>query len=1000
MKRNMVRMVGLMAVAWSAAGAQEGGRITGHVLDGADKVPLSAAQVLVSGTTIGTITNDSGTFNLRVPADGKSLTVRRIGYRQSIIPLVAGQADYTVSLDRDVLRLEQQVITGVATTVSSKNAANAVAVVSAAAVNEVPAPTMENAIQGKVPGALIASNNGGAPGGGLQIQVRGVTSINGNASPLYVIDGVIVNNETVNPDANAISQSGGGTTSTGQAASAAPSREDNGVNRIADINPEDIESIEVLKGASASAIYGSKASAGVIVITTKKGTAGKPRWDFNSQLGHFSLENTLPIRSFPTLGSAQLWYITDIKGKDAATPAATADSAFIKTVYAGPQDYQSQLFGNPQLSYSSNLSVSGTAGQTQYFVSGLTKYDNGIQDNTGYNKQSIRANVTQEFSSNFHVSANLNYIHDVTRRGITGNDNIGISPYNVLSTTPQFVSLNHQAANGTWPINPFGSANPFADAEEIATPEALSRFIGGGNVNWDLFKTEHQTLNFTAIGGADVANYTSLLFAPTDLQVEQLIPNGLVGTSVTNSASIQYFNYSLNLSHHYTGLSFMDMTTTAGFTRDRRSLTNPVTVGQNLLAGVNSPTVGTVQQNFYQHTQQLDQSFYGQEQLLLLDQRLALTGGVTAERSTNDGNIGRFYAYPRGSASFRIPQIASFVDELKLRFAYGQSGNLPLYGAKYTPFNPSQISGLGGISGNPNHGDPTITPEQETEMETGFDLTFFKSRAQFSATVYQKQLSNLILQASVAPSLGFATQFFNGGQFTNQGIELQLQATPIQTRSGFAWTSNITYSRNYSVVNSLPTAPGPIGNTFGFGNAFLAPGRSVSELVNPNILGKDNLPIQVGDFQPTFRMDFEEAISFGPLRASGQMEWSKGGSTINLTNLYFDGGPQLWADSAASTNRLNAFVNGLTPYVQDATFLKLRNVSLSYTLPKVTYGWAHGKIASAKLIASGYNLFSWFKFPGLDPEVSVNGNQTVTRGQDITPYPPARSYFLGIDLGL
>src|SRR5581483_2119546 len=303
MKRLIVRSVGwMLALGTVSTGliAQTPNRLTGHVVDAADKIPIPAVQVVVTGTTIGAVTNDSGGFSLRLPDDAKSLTVRRIGYQQKIIPVTPGQGDVSISLDRDVLKLEQQVITGVATTVSSKNAANAVAVVNASAVNEVPAPTMENAIQGKVAGAVIQANNGGAPGGGLQIQIRGVTSINGNASPLYVVDGVIVNNETVNNDANSINGSGGGQTSTGTAATGAPSMEDNGVNRIADINPEDIETIEVLKGASASAIYGSKASAGVVVITTKKGQPGKAKWNLDGQLGHFSIENTLPLRTFPT----------------------------------------------------------------------------------------------------------------------------------------------------------------------------------------------------------------------------------------------------------------------------------------------------------------------------------------------------------------------------------------------------------------------------------------------------------------------------------------------------------------------------------------------------------------------------------------------------------------------------------------------------------------------------------------------------------------------------
>jgi TonB-dependent starch-binding outer membrane protein SusC len=998
-----VQLIGLVVVATASAGvaaqAQDHGpRLTGKIVDSTDQVPISQAQILVTGTTIGAVSNDAGQFTLALPADAKTLTVRRIGYRQVIVTVTPGATDITVGLARDVLHLEQQVITGVATTVSSQNAANAVAVISSTQVNEVPAPTIENAIQGKVAGAIIQSNNGGAPGGGLQIQVRGVTSINGNASPLYVVDGVIINNETVNSDANAIAQSGGATNAQGQAVSNAPSMQDNSVNRVADLNPEDIESIEILKGASASAIYGSKASAGVVIITTKRGTAGKPKWNVNSQLGHFELENTLPIRTFPTLGSAQAWYVNDITHNTGSN--ATADSATIKGIYAGPQDFQKQLFGNKQLSYSTDVSVSGKQGETQYFVSGLAKYDNGIETNTGYNKQSIRANITQTMFDNLTVSANLNYVADLTRRGITGNDNIGVSPYNVFSYTPQFVALNKRNADGTWPLNPFGPANPFADATEINTPEKVGRFIGGGNINWQLFQQEHQSLDLQIMGGADITNINDLLFAPPDLQVEQREPSGLAGASITNNATIEYYNYSINLTHHYTGLSWLDATTSVGYARDTRSTSNPVQVGQGLLAGVNSPTAGTVQTGFYNRTAQRDQSFYVQEQVLTLEQRLALTAGVTAERSTADGDIGKFYGYPRLSASYRIPQFVEPIDELKVRFAYGQSGNLPTYGNKFTPLAVQLIDGRNGVSYSPQVGNPNARPEAETEMETGFDATLFHSRAEFSATVYQKQLSDLLLFASVAPSLGYSTTFINGGKFTNQGIELTLKATPIQFKNGFTWTSTTTFYRNYSVVNSLPVPAGPIGNTFGFGEGYLQVGRSVSQIVNGNAIGPDGQPIQVGDFQPSYRMSFGNELSFKGFRFYALVDWSRGGSTINLTDLYYDSGPQLWADSVASAKRFSAFAAGGTPYVQDASFVKLREMSLSYDLPGFIFKWFdHGRIDNAKIQLSGYNLLSWFKYPGLDPEISVNGNQTVSRGQDITPYPPARSYFIGLNLG-
>ncbi|HZS61187.1 MAG TPA: SusC/RagA family TonB-linked outer membrane protein [Gemmatimonadaceae bacterium] len=969
--------------------------------DAADKVPIPAAQVTVTGTTIGALSNDSGVFALRLPSDAKSLTVRRIGYRQTTVPVTPGQTDITIALDKDVLKLEQQVITGVATTVSSRNAANDVAVVTSAQVNEVPAPTVENALQGKVAGAIIQSNNGGAPGGGLQVQIRGITSINGNAEPLYVVDGVIVNNETINNGLNAINNSGGGQNSVGQFVANAPSFEDSGVNRIADINPSDIESIEVLKGASASAIYGSKASAGVVIITTKHGKAGKAQWNASTRLGHYEDAKTLPLRTFPTLQSAQDWYWNDDPVAQGTYATKAEADKFIQSVYAGPQDFQSQLFGNKQASYEADVSVSGTQGQTQYYLSGTSKYDNGIENNTGYNKQSIRSNLSQDFSSNFKVSANLSYVHDNTRRGVTGNDNIGISPYNVFSTTPQFVRLT-EASNGLWPNNPFGNANPLADAALIATPENVSRFIGGGTLDWTIFQQEHQTLKITAIGGVDLTSMSDLLYAPPTLQVEQLEPSGLPGTSVSNSATINYFNYAFNLAHHWTGLSWLDATTSFGYTRDRRSTLNPYTTGANLLTGVNSPTVGTVQTNFLFRTAQLDQSWYGQEQLLLLDSRLALTAGVTGERSTSDGVIDKFYYYPRFSASFRVPEFTKAINELKFRVAYGQSGNLPIYGAKYTPYVPTQDDGLNGVSGNSLHGDAGIRPEAETEIETGFDLTVFDSRAQLSATVYQKRLSDLLLFAPEPPSIGYTQAWFNGGQFTNQGIELTLQFTPIQSRAlgGISWVSNNTFYRNYSRVDALPTPPGPIGNTYGFGEGFMAVGRSVSEIVNAADILPNGLPAQVGDFQAAYRVQFGNEINIGPVRLYGLIDWSRGGNTINLTDLYFDGaGLQLWGDSAAAAKRFNKFLNNPTGYVLDGSFVKVRQLSAAYTLPTSWFAFARGRITSAKLSLTAYNVFNFYKYDGLDPELSTNGNQQVTRGQEITNYPPARSYFIGLDLG-
>jgi TonB-linked SusC/RagA family outer membrane protein len=965
-------------------------RLTGHVLDDESRTPVPAVSVLVTGTQIGAATTDSGTFSLRLPAGAQTLTVRRIGYRQATVPVAGDQTDITIALAKDVLKLEAQVVTGVATTVSTQNAANAVQVINSQTLNETPAPTIESALQGKITGAVIQENNGGAPGGGIQIQVRGVTSINANASPLYVVDGVMVNNETINSGLNAINQAGGPP----NLPNLAPSPEDETPNRIADINPEDIESIQILKGASASAIYGSKASSGVIIITTKKGAAGKAKWGFSQKVGHFSAANSLDLRTFPTLLSAEQW-----------GAANSFSKALVDANYSGPQDYQSQLFSNPEASYESDLNVSGTQNETQYYLSGLAKYDNGSLTNTGYNKQSARVNVTQQFNGALSASLNMTYAHSLTRRGVTSNENIGVTPMDVMSYTPQFVNLNHHIA-GAWAHNPFGPSNPFANAAEIQTPEDVTRFIGGGTVDWTPFKAEHQSLKVNLIGGVDIANQRDQLFAPPDLQVEQVIPSGLPGTATIQNGTAQFLNYSINLIHHYTPSAQLDATTSVGFVRERRSNNTPDIIGENLLAGVNTPTAATVTTIFYNRDQALDQSLYAQEQVLTLDQRLGLTAGLTAERSTNDGDIGKFFFYPRYSASFRVPKFVGFLDELKLRAAYGQSGTLPNYGVKYTPYNNALLGQLQGIYPNLLHGDSTIRPESETEVETGFDATLFNSRAQLTATVYQKRVKDLLLLANVAPSQYYNQAWFNGGEFTNQGLELSLSATPIQMRNGLTWISTTTFYRNYSVVNSLPVPAFEAGNTFGalFGTGYIAVGRSVSELVDPSIVGKNGYPQQQGDFQPSYNMSFGEELTFKHFRLYGLLDYRRGGTVINISRWLFELGPHLLADTAGAAVRIAAYNRGdYRPYLEDGTFVKLREVTLSYDIPAWAMGWTRGvgvHVSSARLSLTGRNLVSWFRYHGLDPEVSAWGSQNFTTSQDVYPYPPSRSYFISLDLGL
>jgi TonB-linked SusC/RagA family outer membrane protein len=979
-------LVGGLSVAATTAWAQQR-QVEGRVVDADGNTPVPGAAVTVIGTTLGTVTNDSGQFHLRVPTGAIGINARRIGYKQRNVPVAADQADVTIGLIRDVLELEATVVTGTATTISSRNSANAVATLNADQINNVPSPTVEDAMQGKIPGAIISQNNGGAPGGGMQIQIRGVTSINSDASPLYVIDGVAVNNSHINTGANAITGAGDNTIT--------QDNEDNPPNRIADINPADIESIEVLKGAAASAQYGSRAGGGVILITTKKGTPGKAKWDLTAKGGSYTPGNFMNFRAFPTAASAETWY-NQYKAASLG-PWSPAD-------YEGNNNLQKQLFGGGEASYEGDLSVRGQNGQTQYFASLLSKYDNGLMNNTGYNKQGGRVNLTQSFSPAITANLNMYFAHSTDRRGITGNDNVGVAPYNVFSITPQFENMATKLADGSYAPNPYASANAIEDAALIQTPEEEQRFIGGANVDAKIFTTEHQSLNLTALAGADLSHQTDRFYAPPNIQLETNQPLPGVATSLTGDNT--FVNYNVNLVHHLAEGTNFDATSSIGIGRDQRYLYNPFSVGQDLPPGIAQVTAGVVQHNFDTTVVSRTFSFYGQEQILTLNQRLALSGGITAERSTDNGDVNKYYAYPKFSASFRVPQFVGFLDELKLRGAWGRSGTEPIYGVRYPNQNnltPQLDGGSTGLFTPESSNDPTIKPETNTEIETGFDATMFSSRVAFSATVYQKRLTDLLLQAGVAASSGNTTQWLNGGQFTDRGIELSLGLTPIQMSKGLTWVSTTTFYRNYSVVDQLPVPAFTPATDFGYvtGVYWVQAGRSITQMVNTNFTNSVGSYIQVGDVDPSYTMSFGNQFTLGRFHLFGQVDWQRGGNVGNLTNGYFDpNGLNLLADSVASAKRFAAVLAGQAGWLESASFVKLREVTLSFDLPdQLVKRLTWVQLSSARLQVSGRNLWHSYPYTGLDPEISNFGSQNIGRGQDVTPYPPAKSVFFTIELG-
>ncbi len=994
----------LLALGVSSAWAQTR-QITGRVTEEGSGTAVNSASVSVVGTTLGAITSEDGRFIVSVPAGTVSLRVRRIGYQPKVVSVNPGLNDVAVTLAKDVLQLDKQVITGTATTISSRNSANAVAVVSGEQLNRAPTPTIENALQGKIPGAIITTNSG-APGGGSQIQLRGVTSIGSSSSPLYVVDGVVVSNTAI---------SSGLTTITQASRVIGTSNQDQQVNRIADINPADIEDLSVLKGASAAAFYGSAASNGVIIITTKRGRAGKPAFNITQRLGQFSLSNKLNLRCFTSAEEAA---------------AAGFDTTPFKPVC---NDFQEQFYGEKDLSYETDLSVSGGNAGTSYFISGLVKRDAGLEQGTGYNKQSLRINVGQLLGSKLSVKANTQIIHSLTERGISGNDNANVNPYTVFSATPTFYDL--VPVDGVYPRNPYLGANgdnPFQDRDHLHTPSNVYRFIGGASANYSLFTSVRQSLEFVANGGVDQFTQNDKLVSPRYLYFEPA--DGLPGTVVANNSGEINATLGASFIHKFVPSSqLFNSTLSIGLRQGRRNFNQIFTAGQNLLLGQENLDKATNITAFETRTLVKDFSYYAQEELLLLGERLLLTAGANIERTSNNGDPDKFYTYPKLAASYRVPVLPRFVNDLKVRLAYGRAGNKPAFGQKFTSLAVITEDGISGTRPSLAFGNDLIRPERSTETEGGLDASLFDGRALLEFTVYRKNIDDFILTAARAPSTGFTSQVINGGSLVNRGYEIGLSLNPIQ-RGPLNWISRTTFAHNHGIITQLPV---PAFNTGGFGLKYgqtrIEQGRSPTAIIGRdgrdstfrNAAGQlvtrgqpgcgltdpvatcgafvsrvDRLRI-IGDATPKFTMGFSNEINVGPLRFTSLFDWRHGGHVSNLTNDYLveccaDAQGTMGDKALAEEIQRLLGLRSSRAFVEDASFVKLRELALSYQLPEAIYRRLFSSASGVRLELSGRNLKTWTGYTGLDPEVSNFGNQNVSRYFDVTPYPPSRSFFFSI----
>jgi len=978
MRKNMF-LVGAIFLGYATLAWAQGLEVSGKVTLAESGDPIPAATVAVKGTTLNTVTDSNGNFKLEIPGVSQAtIQVSYVGF-QPVQQVVSGNVtNLEISLDESGVDFSEEVIaTGFATGVKRRNLANAVASLNAEQIARAPTQTLDGALSGKFSGVTVSQNTG-APGGGISVNLRGTSTLIGATQPLFVVDGLIINNSEIQSGVNEITE-----------AAAAGSRrpQDQPSNRIADIIPSDIESIEILKGPSAAAIYGAKASNGVVIITTKRGRAGETQYEFGQSFGQREIIKRLGVRRFT---------------------AETALSDFGETGLAifnegNFVDYEDEIYGNTGDIYETTFSARGGSDKTFFYFSGTALNDEGIVKRTGYDKYSLRLNLDHDINSQLSVGVRSTFISSKARRGLTGNDNTGATFGVSIANTPSFWDGN--PVDGVYPNNPYNGSNPIQLRDLMKNEEVVNRTITSGVVNWNIFQTASQSLDFNLTGGVDYFSMEGDARFPNSLQFEQASdqPGTVVLTETESTNNLLY----LNLTHSLFTSGGMSFTTTAGIQYEDADLNYVANVGNNLIEGqfnLDQAAAVNVSQN---RIIQRDRGFFLQEEVSI-GEALFFTAAVRGDSSSANGDEDKFYTYPKGSVSLRLSEFGfwdaakELITEFKVRAAYGETGNLPIPRAKFSTFVSENIDGNGGLIPGTSRGNADIEPEESSELEFGFDMTFKNGKANFEFTYFQQDVSNLLLERDLPSSSGFVEEIINGGEMEISGIEATYRMVPVKTPD-WNWAFGINYYKYEAEVTRLDVPEFTDGGFADFlGNFLIKEGLAPTTIIGAERDANGDF-IPLGDAAPDFQIGWDNIISYRNWGLSWLIDWKEGGENINLTVLLSDLG-NTTADLDTNPNardRLNNLGVDTTPFIQDAGYIRLRELKLQYDLDKgILNNIAWGKLDRLRFSLSGRNLWTDTDYMSYDPEVSNFGSVAIGRSVEVTPFPSSKAWYFNVNVGI
>jgi TonB-linked SusC/RagA family outer membrane protein len=1027
-------------LAFSLAGAaQTKSVIHGKVVDESTKEPIIGAGVQAkdgNGKTAGTFTDENGNFRLNVNAYPVNIVVNYVGYRDSDIDIYEEVlSPVTIDLSETRNLLSTVVVVGYGTQKRSELSGSIVSIPVANLTQAV--TSFDNLLGGAVAGVNVVQSSG-QPGASSSIRIRGGNSINGGNEPLYVIDGFIMYNDNSNAE-------------TGVARSGAS------LNALSTINPADIESIEVLKDASATAIYGSRGANGVILITTKKGKRGADLVTYSASFGWSEVSKKLDLLNAKEWAELR----NDISASINAAPDFTSND--IETLGAGA-DWQSAAIRN---GFTQNHQVSFAGGdeKTQYSVSGNYYDQQGILLNTQYQRYTLRSNLSRIINPKLRIGLNL-VLTSAYQTGV-GVVNSTTSP-NTLSTillTPPVATIYNEDGSYTfdnlWLVGTTGNQwNPIADLKETTNETKVKRSLGNFYAEYKVIP--ELTAKFS--GGADLLHAKQNYYSPKFTEVGKTT-NGLasIGSRTVNSWQSEFtltYDKTFNNDHAVNVLG--------GYTTQKSDTEGVTAVATNFVNDIvtfNSLGSGSAGDPSSSATTSVLNSWLGRVNYSYLKRYNASVSfradGSSRFLGVNNKQWGYFpsfgLSWNANEENFLkgIKQISN----LKVRLSAGITGNQEIGDYKayslQSPLNYSFNGQLVTGYAPDNMANPDLKWEETTQYNAGIDLGILDERITLNFDAYYKKTNDLLVNAPVETAFGYESILKNVGSVSNKGVELQINADVVRGKGkAFNWRSSFVFARNINEVLSLgdnvdkfyPAVPSttlrlleplivqvgqPLGTFWGYKtDGIVQLGDDLSQVAKPswingtvqpgdrkyvNVNDDDNVinaddKVLLGSSQPKFTFGFTNSFSYKGFDLLAVVQGSYGNkiynalkSQLEITTLFSNTlatALDRWTPDNPSNDVPRATSSPATVvsdrYIEDGSYVRLKNLTLGYTLPSKIL--APAKISKARVFLTGQNLFTLTDYSGYDPEVNSYEQNNLLQGIDYGAYPSSKTFLAGVEL--